>query len=58
VKCFATLELLELAKDRIWLAKMTNGAQSTLARKNATKRDSGPHLQSLLGAESGDMKWV
>ena len=38
VKFFATLELLELAKDKAWLAKMTNALNLHWQRKNAAKQ--------------------
>ena len=50
VKFFATLELLELVKDRAWLAKVTNTLNQHWQKKNAAKQDcpSG-RLQPLLG---------
>ena len=38
VKFFATLELLELVKDRTWLAKFTNALDLHWQKKNAAKR--------------------
>jgi hypothetical protein len=38
VKCFAALEVLELSKDRVWLAKLTNALNQHWQRKNATKK--------------------
>jgi len=38
VKFFATLELLELVKDRAWLAKVTNALNQYWQRKNAEKK--------------------
>jgi len=38
VKFFATLELLELVKDRTWLAKFTNALNQHWQRRNAAKR--------------------
>ena len=38
VKFFATLEVLEQAKDRIWLAKVTNALSQHWQSKNAAKR--------------------
>src|SRR5258708_5183396 len=35
VKYFDTLELLELAKDRTWLAKVTNAVSQHWKRKNS-----------------------
>jgi hypothetical protein len=39
VKFFATLELLELAKDRTWLAKVTNALNQHWQTKNAAKKN-------------------
>ena len=39
VKYFATLELLELVKDRTWLARMTNALNQHWQKKNAAKRE-------------------
>ena len=39
IKYFATAELLELAKDRSWLAKMTNSVAQHWQRKNAKKKN-------------------
>ena len=38
VKYFATLEVLEQAKDRTWLAKVTNALNQHWQHKNAAKR--------------------
>src|SRR5690349_1190731 len=38
VKYFASVEVLELAKDRAWLARMTNGLNQYWQRKNAVKK--------------------
>ena len=38
VKFFAALELLELVKDRTWLAKVTNALNQHWQRKNAAKK--------------------
>ena len=38
VKFFATLELLEQAKDRTWLAKVTNALNQHWQKKNSVKR--------------------
>src|ERR1039457_6587648 len=40
VKFFAALELLELVKDRTWLAKVTNALNQHWQKKNAAKNDS------------------
>jgi len=42
VKYFASLEVLELARDRKWLAKMTNVLQQNWQEKNAAKKDLPP----------------
>ena len=39
VKFFAASELLELVKDRSWLAKVTNGLNQHWQKKNAAKRN-------------------
>ena len=39
VKFFATLQLLELAKDRAWLAKVTNALNQHWQKKNAAKNN-------------------
>jgi len=46
VKFFATLELLEQAKDRTWLVKITNALKQHWRKKNAAKRS---HLKESLG---------
>lgn len=38
VKFFATLEVLELAKDRSWLAKLTNALNQHWQQKNQRKQ--------------------
>jgi hypothetical protein len=38
VKYFAALELLELVKDRTWLAKVTNALNRHWQTKNAAKK--------------------
>lgn len=38
VKFFATLEVLELAKDRSWLAKLTNALNQHWRDKNRSKQ--------------------
>ena len=38
VKYFAALEVIELGKDRTWLAKVTNALNQHWQKKNATKR--------------------
>lgn len=39
VKYFAALEVLEQAKDRTWLAKVTNTLNQHWQRKNAAKKN-------------------
>jgi hypothetical protein len=39
VKFFATLEVLEQAKDRTWLAKVTNALNQHWQKRNAAKKD-------------------
>jgi hypothetical protein len=39
VKFFATLELLELVKDRTWLAKVTNALNQHWQKKNSAKKN-------------------
>lgn len=58
VKFFATLEVLELAKDRSWLAKLTNALNQHWQQKNQRKKEhaaavngNGPApLMSLAGS--------
>ena len=38
VQFFATLELLELVKDRTWLARVTNALNQHWQKKNADKK--------------------
>jgi hypothetical protein len=38
VKFFSTMEILEQAKDRSWLAKMTNTVNQAWQKKNARQR--------------------
>ena len=53
VKYFASIELLELVKDRGWLAKMTNTLCHHWQRKNAAKRlEKGSGLK-VLALEDG-----
>lgn len=42
VKFFATLELLELTKDRAWLAKLTNTLTQHWQHKNRRKKAHAP----------------
>jgi hypothetical protein len=41
VKYFAALDVLELAKDRSWLAKLTNTINQHWHKKNARRRQPG-----------------
>jgi hypothetical protein len=41
VKYFATLEVVELGKERTWLAKVTNALNQHWQKKNAAKRQEG-----------------
>jgi len=43
VKFFATLELLELVKDRTWLARVTNALNQHWQTKNAAKKNGSAH---------------
>jgi hypothetical protein len=38
IKFFATAELLELVKDRVWLVKMTNAVNQHWQKNNAAKK--------------------
>jgi len=38
VKYFASVEVLELAKDRGWLAKMTNAVNTHWQKKNGLRK--------------------
>ena len=44
VKYFATMELLELAKDRTWLAKATNAVGQHWKQKNLRKKGRRPFV--------------
>lgn len=44
VKYFATVEVLELAKDRTWLAKATNAVGQHWKEKNMGKKVRGPFV--------------
>jgi hypothetical protein len=39
IKFFATSELLELVKDRAWLAKVTNALNQHWQKRNAAKKN-------------------
>jgi hypothetical protein len=46
VKFFATLELLEQARDRTWPARVTNALNQHWQRKNAAKQNQLPYNYS------------
>jgi len=48
VKFFAASEVLELTKDRGWLAKITNALNQHWQKKNAAKRTLSP--EGLVGS--------
>jgi hypothetical protein len=52
VKYFAASELLELAEDRAWLAKVTNGLNQHWQKRNVSKKnrpaDGSPNGHSSL----------
>jgi hypothetical protein len=48
IKFFATVDVLELVKDRSWLAKMTNTVNQHWQKKNACKKS-----PSRNGSENG-----
>lgn len=48
VKFFAALEVLEQAKDRTWLARVTNAVNLHWQKKNAAKKESLPRLLQPL----------
>ena len=50
VKFFATVELLELVKDRVWLAKVTNALNQHWQKKNAAKQNRPPERLAELSA--------
>ena len=55
VKYFSSVELLEMARDRSWLAKMTNVINQHWQKKDAAKykRDSGGLLpQETIGGNA------
>jgi hypothetical protein len=55
VKYFSTMEVLELAKDRTWLAKMTNAVSQHWKQKNQSKKTrpvaESQHSASRQGVE-------
>lgn len=56
VKFFAATEVLEQAKDRAWLAKVTNALNQHWQKKNSAKRagsERGPHPMPLSVVASG-----
>jgi len=42
VKYFSTMDVLELAKDRTWLAKVTNAVSQHWKQKNLRKKSCSP----------------
>jgi hypothetical protein len=56
VKYFATLEVLEQAKDRAWLARVTNTLNQHWQNKNAAKRKvTGGGLGERNGDSNGSL---
>ena len=53
VKYFATMEVLELAKDRTWLAKVTNAMGQHWKQRNLHKKG-----RSLVLAENGQSSQI
>jgi hypothetical protein len=47
VKFFGTFDILEFAKDRTWLAKMTNALNQHWQKKNADKKSRSLNVQRL-----------
>ena len=54
VKYFAALEVLALAKDRAWLAKVTNALNQHSQNKNAAKRKSRSGMPQALPIMAGN----
>ena len=52
VKYFSTAEVLELCRDRNWLARVTTAVQSNWARRNARYR--APAGETALPAKSNN----
>jgi hypothetical protein len=50
VKFFAALEVLEQARDRAWLARVTNALNQHWQKKNAAKKNlcAAGHVESVL----------
>jgi len=48
VKYFASLEVVEQAKDRAWLARVTNALNLHWQRKNAAKRRPAPRCSQPM----------
>jgi len=42
VKYFASVEVLQLTKDRAWLGRMTNALNQYWQRKNSMKKEAAP----------------
>ena len=53
-KFFATAEILELAKDKGWLVKVSNAITQHWRSKNASRRDSEPRFGSSGGNVIGE----
>jgi hypothetical protein len=59
VKFFAALEVLEQARDRTWLARMTSAPNQHWQKKNAAKRDdlsAGPWRGEQETIDSGKLR--
>jgi len=55
VKYFAALEVLEQAKDRTWLAKVTNALNQHWQKKNAAKRKPSVGIRGERPAIAGSV---
>ena len=54
VKCFAAAEVLEQARDRAWLARVTNALNHHWQRKNRARQRAGPSgLAEQVGTAPG-----
>jgi hypothetical protein len=52
VKYFATMDVLELAKDRTWLTRATNAVSQHWKEKNSRKKDLCPTVNGALHGAS------
>ena len=52
IKFFASADLLELAKDRAWLAKVTNALNQHWQKRNAAKKNS--HVSPVCVSMAAD----